>query len=378
MYHMLTRAGYTVEIVATAKEGLISAWRDLPDIIVMEMDLPDMDSHDLVRKLRSDQRTDRKILVGLTNQSDPDATVSGLEAGLDQYIVKQADAVDLLLSYLYDLQAEKEEIAAPGGIRPGRMLVFLGSRGGVGTSSLCINIANQMASLTPDQSVAAVDLVLPIGSLATMMGIKPKIDLVQLTELSPSELMPDYLLLNLPNPQAWGFYLIPGSENPQHAESLHIDRLAPVIQTLRSTFDFILIDVGRNLSPLAMLTFSQADLLIMILSPDDESIANAITIREHLEREGISEERFVYVTNRPQASESLIGEAVEDLLDAEIDAAVTNFGGDFQLANTLHAPLRLRFPDEMITLNLRQFTQRILDRLKRRKTVGVQNVPQNE
>jgi DNA-binding response OmpR family regulator len=71
MHHMLTRAGYDVQVAPSGKEGLIIAWRDLPDIIVTEMDLEDIASDELIRKLRHDQRTQRTITVGLTHLSDP-------------------------------------------------------------------------------------------------------------------------------------------------------------------------------------------------------------------------------------------------------------------------------------------------------------------
>lgn len=50
---LLKRAGYQVSLCSTGKDGLIKAWRDQPDIIVLELDLPDVDSLEIVRRRKS-------------------------------------------------------------------------------------------------------------------------------------------------------------------------------------------------------------------------------------------------------------------------------------------------------------------------------------
>ncbi len=50
IHHMLSNAGYEVEIAPTGKEGLIIAWRDQPDIIVTELELPDIEGIELIQK----------------------------------------------------------------------------------------------------------------------------------------------------------------------------------------------------------------------------------------------------------------------------------------------------------------------------------------
>ena len=87
MRHMLARAGYKVEYAPNGKEGLIAAWRDQPDIIMLELDLPDLDGLEVVRRLRQDGRTRRKILVALTERSGAATTQAALEAGVDHYLV---------------------------------------------------------------------------------------------------------------------------------------------------------------------------------------------------------------------------------------------------------------------------------------------------
>ena len=365
MHHMLSRVGFQVQVVSSGKEGLISAWRDQPDIIVLELNLPDLDGLEVIHKLRGDQRTSRKIIIGLTSRSQPEDTTAGLEAGLDQYIVKQTDAIDTLLRYLAGEQRIRQlRQKAKGPIPSNKLIAFLSAKGGIGTSSLCLNVANLIARQDSNRTVAVLDLVLPIGSLAQITGSKRPIDLVQLTQMSSGELTPEFLRKNLPAPRSWGFYLVPGCDDPHQAVNLPTDRLPPIIQTLQAAFDYLVVDIGRDLSHLAMLVLRQADAIVMILTPDETGISSSLSLRNYLHAEGVPKDRLIFLSNRPLATEGLNVDALEAALGHEFDLSIPNMGASFHLANSLHAPLHLRFPEESTTLTIERFSTNLLQRIE--------------
>ena len=323
IHHMLSNAGYEVEIAPTGKEGLIIAWRDQPDIIVTELELPDIEGIELIQKFRQDHRTQKTPLYGFTAQSNPELTVEAMDAGLDQFIVKQSDAVDELLR-----QLSGEEIIpqvthpVSGPPQKGALTIFLGVKGGVGTSSICLNVAQQLSKLDPETSIAVVDLVLPIGSLATITGSQSDIDLNYLSNMSVNELTPDFLRQHLPTPHGWAFKLVQGAPDPFRAAELNSDRLASILQ---------------------------ADAVVTVLIPEPECVANALAIHAFLDEEGIEDPHILFVTNRPLPSEGFTTELAAGALGRGVDVAVTHMGADLQLANSLHAPLSLRFPEERVT-----------------------------
>jgi Flp pilus assembly CpaE family ATPase len=361
IHHMLTQAGYEVQVVPTGKEGLIEAWRDPPDIIVTELDLPDIDYIELIHKFRKDQRTSRVILIGFTHLSAPQTTVAGIDAGLDHIIIKQTDAVEVLINYLVKEQktdaTEKSTSLAP---HLAHVIAFLGAKGGVGTSSICVNIAHLLSQAVGPGKTVVLDLVLPIGSLCEITGVMGPPDVVDLTELEPSQLTHEYLRENLLTPQAWDFKFIPGASSPDQAERLNADRLAPLLQSLRSTYEYIIVDLGRNLSPLAQLVMSVAEKLVLVLIPDEECVANAHAIVDYLDNHGIQTDRLQYLSNRPLPSEGLTQGTLADRMGVEILAAVPNIGTQLTLLNSLHAPLQLRFPEEQANLILKDTASRLL------------------
>ncbi len=194
MRHMLIRAGYEVGFAPGGKEGLIAAWRDQPDAVILELELPDLDGLDVIRRLRADPRTQKTWILCLTQRSAPQVAQQAFELGIEEYIVKQTDAVDLVLRGLADLR-QGSQLKADGTspLRPGRIIAFLGAKGGAGTSSLCLNFAHEISSLDPQRQAVVVDLVFPMGDLATFSGTVSPIDIVQLTAERAGALTPDSL-----------------------------------------------------------------------------------------------------------------------------------------------------------------------------------------
>ncbi len=360
--YMLDRAGYRVLRAPSGKEGLIAAWRDRPDVIVLELDLPDLDGLELIRKIRADARTRRTPIVVLTDMSQPETVHRAREAGADEYIIKQTDAIDLLLRFLADRRQPLSPTAPPPPrSTPGRMFAVLGAKGGVGTSSLCLNLASIAASDLPENSVVVVDLVLPLGGLATLLEQDATPTLA--TYLGPQNLPPraEQLREMLPEVEGWGFRFVPGVNRPEDAAGLEGNRLAPFLQALRAAFKLVFVDIGVNLSRFSLLALSQAERVLLVVAPSPDVIHRAQAVLEYLERQEIPAEQIQLISNRPYGVEDLSIEAVSELTGHPIETAIPHMGENMALSNLHHFPLTRRFPEELGTEALAQFARSLTE-----------------
>lgn len=361
MHHMLTRAGYEVQVAPSGKEGLIIAWRDLPDIIVTEMDLADIEAVELIRKLRQDQRTQRTIIIGLTHLGDPRISAAGMEAGLDHFLMKQADAIDMLIQYLgQHVEPRDHSGELPPRSAGNQIIAFLGVKGGVGTSSICVNVAHHIGSSAGTDQALVCDLVLPLGSLQWITGLRDTLSLAELTQTPSSDLTQSFLDERLRPPQGWSFRLLAGERSPQAAETVQADRIAPLLQTLKTRFSHIIVDLGRTISPLARVVMAQADRLIILLQADEECVSNAIAIRDYLGTSGIDPTQIWFVSNRPLPTEGMTTQTVIGRLGGSVAAAIPNMAEQMALVNTLHAPIHLRFPEHRVNLAIQRLASQIL------------------
>jgi two-component system cell cycle response regulator len=79
---------FEVRHATTGAEALAALERRLPDLLVLEVDLPDMGGLDLCERLRSDPATERLPILILTARGSIEEKVAGFQAGADDYLVK--------------------------------------------------------------------------------------------------------------------------------------------------------------------------------------------------------------------------------------------------------------------------------------------------
>jgi DNA-binding response OmpR family regulator len=92
----LARRGYNVSIAVDGQSGLRMALDDIPDLILMDVTLPDVDGLEITRRLKSDERTCRVPIIVLTARAMASDREEAFAAGSDDYDVKPVEMDRLL------------------------------------------------------------------------------------------------------------------------------------------------------------------------------------------------------------------------------------------------------------------------------------------
>jgi CheY-like chemotaxis protein len=92
----LARRGYNVSIAIDGQSGLRMALDDVPDLILMDVTLPDVDGLEITRRLKSDERTRRVPIIVLTARAMASDREEAFAAGSDDYDVKPVELDRLL------------------------------------------------------------------------------------------------------------------------------------------------------------------------------------------------------------------------------------------------------------------------------------------
>src|SRR5260221_12466 len=241
--NLLQEKQFEIFIAPSGKEALISAWRDEPDLILFDPVLTDIQPGEFVQKLRNNARTSSTPIIALSSDSNPARKAACLNAGVNEYLVKSSetlDALDVILKRIFSVEPPTEPISEVEREK-GLLIVFLSAKGGTGTSSLCANLAMNIKVNQPEASVVVADLVLPIGSIAQIVGSDEKMNLVTVAGLPSMETTGEYIRKNLPKPELWKFQILPGSPDPQHGNNLKGDRIEQIMDGLRASYDFIIL-----------------------------------------------------------------------------------------------------------------------------------------
>ncbi len=348
----LREKGYKVLQASSGKEGLISAWRDRPDLILAEPILPDLDVETFIGKLRRHRHTATTPCIAFSHDATGERKEQCLQGGYNEYLVKSVEAIPALLEAIPRLLRESREEPSPH--RDGLLIVFLSAKGGTGTSSLCANLATQIAEEQVEANVVVADLVLPIGSIAPIVGYEGEINIVSVAEMSPEQTTIEYFRSTLPLLPDWRFHLLAGSPDPEHANRLRVERVGEIISTLQDAFDYVIVDLGRSLSRISLPLIRKADVVVLILSTDLSTVALTRTVWDFLHSQGVAGERIYAILNRAVGLEGLSKSEAEKMLGLQIRVTMPYLRGDFTLANNYHQPLLRRFPQATAAIVLRR------------------------
>jgi two-component system cell cycle response regulator DivK len=93
---VLQATGYRTLEATCGEEALVLAAEHLPDLVLMDIQLPDIDGVEALRRLRTDERTARLPVLALTAQAMQGDRERFLEAGFDGYVSKPVNVVELI------------------------------------------------------------------------------------------------------------------------------------------------------------------------------------------------------------------------------------------------------------------------------------------
>jgi pilus assembly protein CpaE len=354
---VMGKAGYTIFAASLGREGLISALRDLPDVIIMDPSLPDLPGVELVKRLRQDHRSSNVPCVALSTRVDSQERMALLSAGCNDYLTKTSQSIPYLLDLIQRLK--KGEILAP--TKQGILITFISAKGGLGTSSLCANVAMCLGSEKIDTRVAVMDVVLPIGSISDIVGFSGSLNLVTSTQQNPDQTTAAFYKEKLPRVPGWYFHLLSGSPDPESANQLIVDRLGGVLKAILESHDYILVDMGNALSRITMPILQKSDVIVLVMGTDLSTAMITKTVWQYLKSKGIDSNRLYVLQNRAVGLEGLTKSELEQMIGLPIRITIPYMSGNLTVANNRHEPLISRDPSDSATMTIKQAANQIVE-----------------
>lgn len=360
---------FKIEEAPTGKDGLIIAWRDRPDLVLFDPTFRDIADQEFIQKLRNDPRTTQTSLIALSSDPSPLRKETCLKAGVDEYLVKSAQAMSALEESLNRILGAETPVNVSGPSREdgknGLLIVFLSAKGGTGTSSLCANLAMNIQQGQPEADVVVADLVLPIGSIGQIVGSDGKLNLVTVTDLPSEQTNAEYFHKNLPQPESWQFQLLPGSPDPEHGNSIKGERIGQIVDSLSSAYDFVVLDIGRSLSRISVPLIQKADLIVLIVSTDQSTIKLTKTVCDYLQAQGVDNQKIYAILNRAVGLEGLTKAEAEEIIGLPIKTTLPYMGSNFALANNLNQPITIKYPTDTASIVLKTAAEEMVKLARR-------------
>ena len=92
---LLGLTGHRVSVAHSGGEGIVAAFRDRPDIVLLDIGLPDMTGYEVARRLRADRSLDATVLVAMTGWGSQEDKEKAALSGFDHHLTKPVAPADL-------------------------------------------------------------------------------------------------------------------------------------------------------------------------------------------------------------------------------------------------------------------------------------------
>jgi pilus assembly protein CpaE len=312
---MLQRQGYKILAANNGAQGISMARAETPDLIILDVMMPDMDGYQVTAELRKDpQLADTPILM-FTAKSQVDDKVAGYDAGVDDYLTKPVHPAELI-AHLKALLSRTRARQPDKKTTPAAYVVgVVGCKGGLGSSTLAINLAASYAKLTKT-NVIAIELKPGQGTWATELGCTSVNGLNNLLELLPDEINPSVVEKQL-TATPFGIRLLLTSNISLETDYTTLgDKLQKIIQAASQLSTFVILDIGTPFIPGFDKICSLCKNIIVITEPQQSTIKRTRILYDELRSIGSGMGRVINLVlyNRVRSEVQLTSTQVSEML----------------------------------------------------------------
>lgn len=210
-----------------------------------------------------------------------------------------------LMERIDHLLSSKQPVVKPG--REGIILSIFSMRGGVGRTTLAVNLAMALRRLTREE-VSLVDFSPSGGQAAMHLRVQPKVswdDLAAADQLDHT-LLKDHLLLHQS-----GLKLLAAPQLPQLANKPSSEFVTSVLKLFRERVAFTILDLPPMINPAVRASLMASDIVLHIVTPEVVSVQVEVQATRALIRFGLNLQQKIHVLNQITPEVQLPAAAVE-------------------------------------------------------------------
>lgn len=314
---MLQRQGYQIVAANNGSQALSMAGSERPDAILLDVMMPDMDGYEVTRLLRKMPEAASVPIMMFTAKSMVDDKVAGFEAGVDDYITKPVHPAELVAHIKALLVRGRGRAAAP--TERGYTIGFVAARGGLGVSTLVLNLAIMMQRKTKSQIIAA-EMRPGHGTWGVELGFASPSGLNNLLRLKPGQVNRAAVESELIQ-TSFGVKLLLASNRIKDADcSASAAQMESVMQELSLLASVVLADIGTIYQPAIDRIFAQCQEIFLVTEPTPSTVQQTRLLIDDLAAYGFGKNKVINVVlvNRVRSDMQLTMNQVQDTLGTRV------------------------------------------------------------
>jgi pilus assembly protein CpaE len=331
---------------ATGREAVALAKQHTPDVVLMDINMPDMDGIAATEQILNQVPTIQVIMMSV--QGEQDYLRRAMLAGAREFLIKPISAEELYNSirHVHRLQlTQRRFVATPvdtgggggEGSGKGQLIAVFSPKGGVGCTSIAANLAVALRQVSGGKRVALVDGNLIFGDVGVVMNLVSNKTIADLADRI-GELDRD-LLSDVMTTHASQVKVLLAPPNPQTGELVTADHLRAILEMLRKEFDYVVVDTQSSFQDRALAALDTADRIIVLMTLEMTCIKNIKLYLEVADLLEYPKDKTLLVLNKADNRMGIRVENVEENIQHKVAMQIANAPQEFALSINQGVPL---------------------------------------
>jgi pilus assembly protein CpaE len=358
---MLERQGYEIVVASNGTIGLNKAAEEKPELILLDVMMPDLDGYEVTKRLRSNPGLAHIPIIMFTAKTMVDDKVAGFEAGVDDYLTKPTHPAELTAHVKAVLTRTAQARTTPE--EQAQIVGFLGSRSGIGTSTLALN----SAIVLQDQGyeVILAEINPGHGSVGLELDIQSPTGISNLLSRSLKDIHLRSVEAEVVSHNT-GIRLLLSSFHPKETElEQAVPQMEAIVNNLASLCTLLILDLGAGLKPYVKPILEICDRIILVVEPVYPSDAMGRAVLQDLETSGINRRKLnLALINRVPTSLQIPWRKVEEELNIELAGIVSPAPEQAHQASQAGNPVAISYAESLIGDQIRQLAENISQHLR--------------
>jgi pilus assembly protein CpaE len=328
---VLQRFGFSqLDTVASLAAATAKLRADHYDLVIAPIDtLSPVDMTVLEREVRRES----SLLIGTAPTADPELILRGMRAGVQEFLVAPPSSNELAGALDRLIRRSTTEV------QRGTVVAVFSGKGGLGTTSVAINLAFAFAKNHPDRRVALADFVMGGGDVRVLLNLKPSYDVGDLA--LKMDRIDEELLFSVLSTVEGGVWVLPASEKAEVADLIDASAASTIISHLRSHFS-VIIDCEHHMSDRTLAAFDAADRIVLVTELTIPALRSTKRSLELCERLNYQDSKLFVVVNRHHSGDVVTLKDAQDVLGREVFWTIPNDYRAFSDALTRGRPVTER------------------------------------
>jgi CheY-like chemotaxis protein len=365
---MLQHQGYRINAANSGIQAIAMAQTDKPDLVLLDIMMPEMDGYEVSRKLRSDPATNSIPIIMFTAKTQVDDKVEGFEAGADDYLTKPTQPRELF-AHVKAVLARGKKPSAPVPPPPesrsrGYVTGVIGVKGGLGISTLALNLGISLQGRSK-KNVIIAEFRPGFGSMGLDLGFLNPEGLSRLLQANPEDVTQIAIDNELYHHKS-GVRLLISSYNPMDGKYITaVDHFEAIARYLAYMASHVVIDLGPGITPVTDRVLAQCDEIIVVLEPIPNTIIRTLALVDELAKKGFGEGRVNTVLYNRQRTEMQYSLAqVQMEYRHPISIVFTAAPELIYQCSKANVPLVMQHPDNLTSQQFAKLADNIVKRVR--------------